>query len=131
MTFPASMPGVVAVGSTDSEERITTFSSTGEKVIYAPGQDVTVLRNVGKPETHSGGAFSATVAGAILADLWSQSPTLTATQLMDGVRRTAKQISDDKGGLAPLIDGYTALEWVRSGGQNRAIQIAPQKSPYK
>jgi Subtilase family len=121
VNFPASMYGVVGVGAADNG-RIATFSSIGEKLLYAPGQDVTAMEHGTDLKSHSGSSHAATVAGAILADLWSQNPKLTGQQLVNAVRLSTKRIDDLHGGTAPLIDAAAALRIIKKG----KISAAPQ-----
>ena len=105
--FPARMDGVVAVGATDAQDKVASFSNYGGKIIYVPGVDIKVW---GRSSGGSGTTHAATVAGAIFAVLWSQNPGMSRQRLIDVVTGSAKEITGRDGGSAKLINGQAALK---------------------
>jgi subtilisin family serine protease len=97
-TFPASWPHVFTVGATDEKDQIASFSTSSPAVdVSAPGVDilgaVPLSRNAtGYQERNSGTSFSSPIVAAAAAWVWTLRPTLTATQLADILRATARDI---------------------------------------
>ena len=109
VNFPANMDGVLAIGASNQQQKVASFSSIGSKVIYAPGEDIKGVEQDDKLGSHSGTSHSSAVAGAIFAVLWSQNPSLSRQQLVDAVMKSTKEIEDVNGGKCKLIDGAAAL----------------------
>ncbi|AFG36781.1 S8 family peptidase [Spirochaeta africana] len=88
--FPASYPGVMAVGATDGNEERSTFSSMGGHMwITAPGTRIfSTLRN-GSHGYMSGTSMSAPLVAGVAALVRSVNPELTAPQVMEVMRDTA------------------------------------------
>lgn len=112
--FPANMDGALAIGAVDAQNAIAQFSNTGSTVLYAPGVDVSGLNESGALETTSGASHATAVAGAILADLWSQKPKLHSVQLVTAARAGGRQIADGHGGTVPMLDAVAALRAVKA-----------------
>ena len=126
LEFPARADNVVAVGATDSHDKIALYSSYGAKIIYAPG-DITSL-SLGKSKTGNGTSFSAGIAGAIFAVLWSQNPGLTRQQLVSVVLDNAAIIKDNNGGKTKRIDAQAALNAINVRGSGKAPASVPEKT---
>ncbi len=70
--YPAGAPGVIAVGATDSLDRIAAFSNVGSCVkLYAPGQSIRVLEG---NQVWDGTSFSAPHVAAAAAIFLSLNP---------------------------------------------------------
>jgi subtilisin family serine protease len=106
--FPGSLDGVISIGSSDIHSKVSSFSNYGGKIIFAPGEAITVIHS-GKSESESGTCYAAGIAGGIFAVLWSQNPGLTRQQLVSFVVDSAANIEDPNGGQARRIDAEAAL----------------------
>ena len=106
--YPANMDGVVAIGATDDEDKVQSYSNHGGKIIYAPGKGVLGLNKEAKLDTTTGTTCAALVAGAVYAVLWSQKPKLRAQDIISAVQQSAKSIDID-GVQGKRIDGAAAL----------------------
>ncbi|HET7146364.1 MAG TPA: S8 family serine peptidase [Gaiellaceae bacterium] len=99
-TYPASWPHVFTVGATDEDDEVAGFSTAGPSLdISAPGVDmigaVPLSRNpTGYLDGLAGTSFSAPLVSAAAAWVWTMRPTLSAGQLADVLRRSARDIGD-------------------------------------
>jgi hypothetical protein len=107
-TYPAAYPHVLTVGATTMEDAPAPFTSAGAWVdLAAPGADITAA----VPLSHDpsglssglpGTSFSAPLVSAAAAWVWTARPTLTAGQvaqlLRDSARPLAPQRFDDRTG---------------------------------
>lgn len=92
--YPAADPHVLAVGASDQAGATAPFSSTGRWVdLLAPGIGIEVDTT---PEHASSGAavdggtsFSAAIAAAAAAWVWTERPKLTAAQVFSLLKSTA------------------------------------------
>ncbi|WP_439028717.1 S8 family serine peptidase [Haloarchaeobius sp. DT45] len=107
--YPAAYPEVVAVGSTNSSDQLSSFSSTGSEVeIAAPGSDIFSTVPGGSYDTFSGTSMACpTVSGAagqLMAD------GASASQARSTLTSTAEDIglAGNEGG-AGLLDVAAAL----------------------
>jgi hypothetical protein len=96
-TYPASYPHVLAVGATDENDAVAPFSTVGPWVdVAAPGTDIVgavpTWRNPTGFDTQSGTSFSAPIVAAAAAWIWTARPTLTAEQVSDLLRTTARDV---------------------------------------
>jgi subtilisin family serine protease len=98
VTYPASWPHIFTVGATDENDGVTPFSTTGAGIdVVAPGVAfvgaVPTERNSTGYETGlAGTSFSAPVVTAAAAWVWTVRPTLSAAQVMQLLRSTARDI---------------------------------------
>jgi subtilisin family serine protease len=98
-TYPASSPHVFTVGATDEHDLPTAFSTTSPGLdVAAPGVDilgaVPLSRNAtGYQDSFAGTSFSAPIAAAAAAWVWTARPTLTASQLAQVLRTSARDVS--------------------------------------
>jgi subtilisin family serine protease len=97
-TYPASWPHVFTVGATDEADQATSFSTTSPGLdLSAPGVDIVgavpPTRNAtGYQDGFSGTSFSAPMVSAAAAWVWTVRPSLTATQLAEVLRTSARDI---------------------------------------
>jgi serine protease len=93
--FPASYPGVLAVGATDHTGALTSFSSYGPRVdVVAPGLDITSTA-LGSTEAYSadsGTSFSSPIVAGVAAMLRGKHPTWTQAQVTAQIRNTARDL---------------------------------------
>lgn len=120
VTYPASWPHVFTVGATDQSDQVAPFSTTGAGIdVVAPGVGiigaVPTTRNSTGYQTQpllSGTSFSAPMVAAAAAWVWTVRPTLTAGQVMQLLRSTARDVAqpgfDSSSGWG-LIDIPAAL----------------------
>ncbi len=100
LLYPAAIPGVLAVGSTNSSDTRSTFSNYGSGLgITAPGEGiVSTLPCPSSSEdptcssgygTKTGTSMATPMASGLAALVWSVRPGLTAAQVKDILQRTA------------------------------------------
>lgn len=109
-SYPAALPGVIAVGATDDRDQVASFSNAGKWIsVSAPGVDIlstTPTYEVSDPLPYEYGSMSGTsmatpyVAG-VAALLLSLYPQMTPAQVKARLESTA----DDVG--VPGFDSYT------------------------
>ena len=98
-TFPASWPHVFTVAATDENERVASFSTVGQSVdISAPGVDMVGAVPLSRdPSGYSAGlagtSFSSPIVAAAAAWVWTLRPTLSAAQIGDLLRESARDIN--------------------------------------
>ena len=97
VVYPASLPHVLSVGSTDEIDAVASFSSISPNLdLVAPGVDiltsVPTWRKASGYELENGTSFSAPIVSAAAALVWTQRPTLTALQLSTLLRSTAHDL---------------------------------------
>jgi len=97
-SYPASWPHVFTVGATDAADQVASFSTTGPALdVAAPGVDITgAVPLFRSPTGFAGGqrgtSFSAPLVSAAAAWVWTLRPTLSAGQLADVLRRSARDV---------------------------------------
>ena len=97
--YPAGCTNVVAVGATDSNDTLASFSNYGAYVdLTAPGVNIVTTTSGGGYGGVSGTSFSSPIAAGVAALVLSRNPSLTAQQLVT----LLEQNSDDLG--APGYD---------------------------
>jgi hypothetical protein len=97
-TYPASYPHVFTVAATDENDAVTPFSTASPATdVAAPGVDmigaVPLTRDPsGYQSNLSGTSFSAPIATAVAAWVWTLRPTLTVSQIAGVLRAGARDI---------------------------------------
>lgn len=80
VAFPANMPGVIGVASTDQSNKLASFSNAGPEVtVAAPGVNIYSTSLGGGYGSASGTSFSAPIVSAAIADMMSINPALPVT----------------------------------------------------
>lgn len=98
MTYPAAWPHVLTVGAIDENDAVTAFSTTGPGLdVVAPGTNIVAAvplnrNSTGYQSALSGTSFSAPIVAAAAAWVWTVRPTLTAGQLAQVLRNSARDI---------------------------------------
>ncbi|MEB3203331.1 MAG: S8 family serine peptidase [Candidatus Sericytochromatia bacterium] len=108
VTYPASLPGVLAVGATDRQDRRATFSSNGSFVgIAGPGTDI--LSTVGGGyKTYSGTSMASPHVAAAAALLRSVRPDLPAARII-ALLKASTAPATGFGFAVPRLDVALAL----------------------
>ena len=123
--YPAAFPHVTTVAATDRSGEVASFSSRSPYVdIAAPGDDIPVASALGKNWQHSSGtSFSSPLVAGAAAWIWTVRPELTAGQVAEILRRSARDIG------APGRDSASGF-----GMLNVAAALAlpvPIKDPFE
>ena len=118
--YPAAYPEVIAVGATDNNGALTSFSTQGDWVdIAAPGWNIltTGPRSLTTADflpywSGSGTSFSAPMVAGVAALVRNKYPTYTPAQIMAKLKSTARDAGPR--GLDPfygagILDAYNAL----------------------
>ena len=87
--YPAACDTVLAVGSCDKNGNRSAFSQNGADVL-APGEDLLLASNSGRPYGVKGTSFSTGCAAAHGAKLLMDNPSLTPTQLYEKLIEKAR-----------------------------------------
>jgi subtilisin family serine protease len=92
--YPAALPHVLAVGASDRQNAVTSFSSTSPGLdLVAPGTDICVAAPRGTFDCAAAGtSFSAPIVAGAAAWIWTARPELDAGQLYELLRRTAHDL---------------------------------------
>jgi len=147
-SFPATLPHVLTVASTDMSDRVSFFSSRSRGVdLAAPGEDIPIAVPISVVPSGftvaDGTSFSSPIVAGATAWLWTARPELEKTQVLEIMRRSARDIappgkdSDTGYGLldlsaalvarAPAIDPFEPnddVSQVRPGGTFRVAKPA-------
>jgi len=133
-SFPASYPGVVAVGAVDENGKRTDFSETGDFIdLVAPGKDVISLAARGKGHlVGQGTSFATPFVAGTAALVRSYYPALTAPQ----VKRRLELTADHPGTRLPdpqlgfgVVNPLGAVSSVIPDEGDVAAPAAPQRVP--
>lgn len=124
--FPAAYPETIAVGATDNNDELASFTSTGpELTLCAPGRDIYSLWDTNSmPDTYdfkSGTSFAAPHVAGVAALVRSINPSLSAPD----VRRILAVTCDDIG--LPGRDPITG--WGRLNAAAAVTLAAAQPRP--
>ncbi len=108
-SFPANYPGVLAVGATDDQDGLASFSNHDENIdVVAPGVDIIsttptfmthTMANQGIDSfysTMSGTSMAAPMVTAMAGLLLSQAPQLNPVQLTQLIQSTCKNLGDPR-----------------------------------
>ncbi|MBI4057232.1 MAG: S8 family serine peptidase [Elusimicrobia bacterium] len=120
VTCPAKIPGVIAVGATNSFGSVASFSAVGPDVtVVAPGVSVATTKKGGSYEFNaSGTSFASPYVAGLAALILSALPSATTTQVIDFIKNTADDFGlngkDDSYGYGQ-INAYRALRLAKNG----------------
>lgn len=121
-SYPAALPGVLAVAATDENNQVAYFSNTGSYVqVAAPGVDIWSTVPGGYEEM-SGTSMASPYAAGVAALVKSADPALTATQVAADVTATATDLGPkgrDNSYGAGLVNPFTAVCAVSYCGATR------------
>ncbi len=119
MTAPADSEQVVAVGATNINGELASFSSEGPTAnnvikpdVVAVGRFTSLINVSGNTTFQSGTSFSAPQVVGLAAGLWQAFPNLTNTELLELIRRSGNIAQDPNNRF-----GYGFPNW------NRAVEI--------
>lgn len=110
--FPAGLPGVVAVGATGEDGKVTDFSSYGPHLsLTAPGSDMAIRcdRNTTTCESRGGTSGASALASASAALIWSAHPDWTANQVLRVLIETTSRSEANPGDPPSKYIGYGAV----------------------
>lgn len=119
---PANCDGVYAVGATDSQDKLASFSNSDTlmltKGVAAPGVNIYTTDVGSGYTTVSGTSFSSPMAAGLAALIWSAAPAFTAARVFETIKNSA----DDLGAPGPdrdfgwgRINAMKALRLVETG----------------
>lgn len=96
--YPAALPGVIGVASTDYFDRRSSFSNYGSPLVWvaAPGEQIITTYPLGTYSSASGTSFSAPLVTGTVALLLDGRSSLNQTQARDAVAH-AQRLSADLG----------------------------------
>jgi subtilisin family serine protease len=115
--FPARYAETIAIGATNNQDLVATFTSTGpEMTLSAPGRNIySTWDTVSEPDTYkrkSGTSFSTPYVTATVALIQSINPSLTPDQIRGVLLRTADDIDApgwDENSGAGRLNAYKAV----------------------
>jgi subtilisin family serine protease len=132
--YPAANPSVIAVGATDSADRLFPPSNRGHHIsVTAPGAEILLAAPDGKYRTDSGTSFSAAFVSGLVALMLERDPALKPAQVRAILTQTAHDLGepgrDDLFG-AGEADAFAAVSAVRGDAlQAAAPHAAPATTP--
>lgn len=109
-TFPASMPGVIAVGAGRSNRQFTTLSAQNGLDIVAPGEKVVVGRTDGNWQYAAGTSFASAFVSATAAFMRAVNPNVTTADVLTALQSTADQ--KDKTNGVGFLNAFNAVNAV-------------------
>ena len=114
-SYPASYPGVMAVGGINPDGSLADFTNSETHVtITAPGKDIISTYPNGTYFNDSGTSFAAPYVAGTAALVRSYYPNLTAVQVKNRIERTADG-GTVKGTGAGLVNPWRAVTAVLDG----------------
>ena len=98
VSYPAALPGVVAVSSVNRDGQSSVFANAGSYIdIAAPGEDILSTVPGGGWDYHDGTSMAAPFVAATAALVRVANPTLTKTQVDTTLLATARDDADGDG----------------------------------
>jgi subtilisin family serine protease len=93
VTYPANLPTVMAVASTNHFDNKSSFSNPGSEVeVAAPGENILMTNLGGGLTTQSGTSFAAPHVAALAALMFSANPALSNDDVRAIIRSTADDV---------------------------------------
>lgn len=120
--YPAACNHVVAVGATDSTDKLATFSNYGSWVtLSAPGTNILTTMNGGGYGYWNGTSFSSPIVAGVAALMLAANPALTSAQVVSILEQTADDLGDP---------GYDAtFGWGRVNAYRAVMAARPAPAP--
>ena len=113
--FPAAFRNAIAVGATDNNDEVASFSTVGEMVdLYAPGVQIHSTIPGDEYKKYSGTSMAAAHVSGVAALLASRPEYDSAELIYRALLTTAKAITDDPYGPR-LVQAYGALLFMNLG----------------
>ena len=114
--------GVIAVGSVDSSDKVSSFSNTGPEVtVVAPGEDIlsttpTYANSIGATDYDyaSGTSMATPHVAALVSLMWSRHPAFASSKIRSGLTSTAVKLGQgtfDNGWGFGRVDARGALTY--------------------
>jgi len=108
-TFPASMPGVLAVASAEAA-RTTLASATNDiELLYAPGRNVLTLRPASRYDFEDGSSMAAANVSGVVALLLAEKRNLTTAEIRGLLGRAAPHAQHANVANAGVVNACHAL----------------------
>lgn len=134
ISMPANCQNVVPVTATDESDKLAYFSNYGSRMkingVSAPGVNIfTTLPGESwgsswGSSSVSGTSFSAPIVSAVMGAVWAKRPDLKNWQVVDIVKKTAKDIDEngpDKRYGWGIVDMYKALSYLEADLSEKGI----------
>lgn len=103
---PANLSGVLTVGATNNNDRVTSFSNYGWGVhVYAPGENILSTFPNNSYQALSGTSFSSPLVAGIVALVRTLHPDWTPEQIREHIRSTSDAMSTVSAGNRPMYYG--------------------------
>jgi subtilisin family serine protease len=116
ITAPADVEDVLAIGNITAQGSKSVSSSVGPTAdgrikpdLVALGTDVSLIAPDGSITLGSGTSFAAPLVAALAAGVWQKYPSLTRSELIFLLKRTASQFNNPDNSLGYGIPNYIAL----------------------
>lgn len=94
-SYPASAPGVMAVGATTSADKRSSFSNFGKHIsVGAPGSDILSTMPGGKFRSLSGTSMACPHTAGLAGLVKSANPGFTAAQIQAHIEKSADDLGD-------------------------------------
>ena len=111
--FPAADRNVIAVTSTDKDDRLPAFANRGPHVaVAAPGVDLILLAPNDSLQKMSGTSFSAAYVTGTVALMLERKPGLSPDAAREALMKSARRLGanpvDEQSG-GGLVDAYQAI----------------------
>ena len=118
ITYPAAYTSVIAVGATDSSDRLATFSNYGVGLdVVAPGVNIYSTQGGGSYQYLSGTSAAAPHVAGVAAIMLSINPALSPVEVSSYINSTATDISrvgyDTSTGWG-IVNAFGAVESIAS-----------------
>lgn len=103
--YPAAFDNVVAVGSVDSQAKVSDFSSTGTEVdLVAPGEAVRATGAFGETMVTSGTSMAVPHVVGTASLLWQKDTSKSKDFIQDLLEESAKPLGDQKSYGKGMVD---------------------------
>lgn len=125
VSYPSSLPKVIAVGATTTSDTRASFSQHGPNVeVSAPGTSfVTLTLNNGYAST-SGTSFSAPLVSGVVALMWSLDPSRQNTEIRQILRDSADKVGGYNYNWNASMPGHSfELGYGRVNAENALLSV--------